>query len=209
VNLYFAPLACSLATRIACYEANVPVQFTQVNTRTKTASSGADFWRINPLGQVPALELDDGSVLTENTAILEYVAELHPQADLLPATSIEKARLRQWLGFISTELHKAVFVPLLDSSASAAAKDYARSKAQLRLDRLQSHLSNHSFLVDRFTIADAYLATVLNWAAPTKVDLAGWPSVAEYHQRMHQRPSVAKAFAEERALYVQEQARPA
>lgn len=209
MNLYFAPLACSLATRVACYEADAPMQFTQVNTKTKTLSSGGDFWRINPLGQVPALELDDGSVLTENTAILEYIAELHPRANLLPPGIVERARLRQWLGFITTELHKAVFVPLLDNSAPAEVKDYARSKAQLRLDRLQAHLSNHSFLVERFTIADGYLTTVLNWAAPTKVDLTHWPSVAEYHKRMHQRPSIAKAFAEERALYSLEQARPA
>jgi glutathione S-transferase len=168
VHLYFSPLACSLATRIVGYEAAASLQFIQVDTKSKTLTTGGDFWQINPLGQVPVLKLGDGTVLTENTAILEHVAELHPQAALVPAASVDKARMRQWLGFTATELHKAVFVPLLDSTAGEDVKSYARHKIQLRMDRLQSHLAQRNFLLDQFTVADAYLTTVLNWAARPK-----------------------------------------
>jgi glutathione S-transferase len=161
------------------------------------------------MGQVPALRTDDGLVLTENTAVLQYVAECFPEAQLLPPAGPQRARLRQWLGFIGTELHKAVFVPLLDAKAPADVKTYARDKAELRLRVLQEHLVQHEFLLDRFSVADAYLVTVLNWASYVGVDLAPWPAVSTYYQRLLQRPSIAKAVSEEWALYNEEQARNA
>ena len=204
MDLYFSPLACSLATRITLYEAGAQAGFIQVDTKKKKLRDGSDFYPVNALGQVPVLRTDEGWLLTENTAILPYVADQFPAARLAPvAGTAERAKLQQWLGFISTELHKGVFVPLLDP---AAPHDYARQKVARRLDYLQAHLSTHTYLLDDFTVADAYLTTVLNWAKHCDVDLAQWPAVDAYYHRIVQRPHVAKALNEEIALYREEQA---
>src|SRR6185436_5624351 len=113
----------------------------------------------------------------------------------------------QWLNFIGTELHKATYIPLLDEKAPAGAKDYAREKAGLRFKYLDQHLSGREFLLDRFTVADAYLVTVLNWSKASGIELGKWPSVQGYFQRMTKRASVARALAEERALYAEEMER--
>ena len=207
MELYFAPLACSLATRIALYEAGASARYTQADTHTKKLPDGSDFFAVNPMGQVPALRLDDGTILTENTAVLQYVAEKFPHARLAPLPGPERSRMQQWLGFIGTELHKAVFVPMLDEHASDEVKRYSREKLPRRMETLQAHLRGREFLLDEFSIADAYLATILNWAQATQVDLRQWPEVHEYHQRMLQRPSIAKAAGEEFALYKEEVAR--
>jgi glutathione S-transferase len=207
MELYFAPLACSLATRIALYEAGASARYTQADTHTKTLPDGSDFFAINPMGQVPALRLDDGTILTENTAVLQYVAEKFPHARLAPPPGAERSYMQQWLGFIGTELHKAVFVPMLDDKASDEVKRYSREKLPRRMETLQAHLRGREFLLDEFSIADAYLATILNWAQATQVDLKQWPVVHEYHQRMLQRPSIAKAAGEEFAMYKEEVAR--
>jgi glutathione S-transferase len=204
MELYFAPLACSLATRISLYEVGAPARstrFTQVDTRAKTLANGDDFRAVNPLGQVPVLRTDGGETLTENTAVLQYVAARYPEAKLAPDDALARARLQEWLGFIGTELHKAVFVPILDANAPESVKAYAHEKAALRMDHLEKHLAKHDFLLDTFTIADAYLVTILNWTAVTGVDLASWPAVQAYHQRLLKRPSIARAFGEELALY--------
>lgn len=208
MQLYFSPLACSLATRIALYEANADAQFIEVDTKSKQLRDGSDFYPINPLGQVPVLRTDDGWLLRENTAILPYVADAFPAARLAPAVgTAERAKLQEWLGFISTELHKGVFVPLLDPHAPADVQIYTRKKVSLRLGVLEEHLRGREFLIEHFTVADAYLVTVLNWAQHSGVDLAEWPSVAAYYERTVHRPQVAKALAEEVALFVEEQAR--
>ncbi|MES2072777.1 MAG: glutathione binding-like protein [Pseudomonadota bacterium] len=209
MNLYFAPLACSLATRISLYEAGAQAEFTQVDTKLKQLLDGSDFYAINPLGQVPVLRTEDGTLLSENTAILPYVADHYPEAKLAPADPTQRARMQQWLGFISTELHKAVFVPLLDPRAPEDVKTYARDKTALRLGVLQNHLAKHEFLLEHFSVADAYLVTVLNWAMYSGIDLAQWPQVKDYYQRLSQRPSVARALTEEMALYKEELARRA
>ena len=129
MELYFSPLACSLATRIALYEANADAQFIEVDTKSKQLRDGSDFYPINPLGQVPVLRTDDGWLLRENTAILPYVADAFPAARLAPAAgTAERAKLQEWLGFISTELHKGVFVPLLDPHAPTDVRAYTRKK---------------------------------------------------------------------------------
>jgi glutathione S-transferase len=207
MELYFAPLACSLATRIALYEAGEAARYVQANTHTKKLEDGGDLFAINPMGQVPALRLDDGTVLTENTAVLQFVADRFPNARLAPPSGVERSKLQQWLGFIGTELHKAAFVPLLDDKASEEVKRYSRDKIALRMETLQAHLRGREFLLDSFSIADAYLATILNWASATQVDLKQWPEVHEYHQRMLERPSIARAVGEEFALYREEQAK--
>ena len=121
MDLYFSPLACSMATRIALYEAGADIRYIY-RDRTKRLPDGSDFLQINPLGMVPTLRTDDGDVLTENAAILQYVAERFPGAHLAPTGGIALARLQQWLCFIGTELHKGIFMPLLDSKAPPDAK---------------------------------------------------------------------------------------
>src|SRR5689334_22533302 len=114
MELYFAPLACSLATRIALYETGAEATFTRVDTKSKKVADGSDFFAINGMGQVPTLRCDDGKLLTENAAVLQYVADRRPEAGLAPAGGFERYQLQQWLNFITSELHKVVFIPLLD-----------------------------------------------------------------------------------------------
>ncbi|HTO08868.1 MAG TPA: glutathione binding-like protein [Myxococcota bacterium] len=204
MELYFAPLACSLATRIALYEAGpaaAAARFTRVDTRAKRLPDGSDFCAVNPMGQVPVLRTDAGELLTENSAVLQYVAETFPEAQLAPEGVLARARLRECLSFIGTELHKAVFLPLLDPKADAAAQAYAREKIALRMGVLEKHLAGREFLLDAFSVADAYLFTVLNWTRATGVNLGEWPVLEAYHQRMLKRPAVSRAFSEEFALY--------
>jgi glutathione S-transferase len=209
MDLYFSPLACSLASRIALYEADADAdaRFIEVDPKTKRTMAGDDYRAIYPLGLVPLIRLDDGSLLSENAAVLQYVAARYPGADLGGRDDLERARLQQWLCFIGTELHKALFIPLFDQSLSEDAKARARDKSESRFAFLDNHLRGRDFLLDRFTVADAYLYTVLNWTGSTKVDLTPWPAIAAYHKRMQARPSIAKAFKEEFALYQAELAR--
>ena len=206
MDLYFSPLACSMATRIALYEAGADAQYIQ-RDRNKRLPDGSDFLQINPLGMVPTLRTDEGDLLTENGAILQYVAERFPAASLAPNGGIARARLQQWLSFIGTELHKAIFIPLLDQKAPAESKAYASTLADARFGILEKHLAGREFLLDTFSVADAYLATVLNWTRAVPIDLARWPNVKAYHSRMRKRPSIARAWEEELALYTEEQAR--
>ena len=209
LRLYFAPLACSLASRIVCYEAGLDVEYVQVDTALQRVVGGADFKAVNPLGQVPVLDLGNDLRLTENTAVLQWLADHVPSAGLVPRDGFARARVQQWLGFIGTELHKAVFVPLLGKAVGAPVKDDARGKVALRLGFVERHLVDHDFLVDRFTIADAYLFTVLNWAAATAIDLAAWPATRAHHLRILERPQVARAFGDEFALWKAGQKRAA
>jgi glutathione S-transferase len=209
MDLYFAPLACSLATRIALYEAGADARYIQVDTHAKRLPNGGDYYAINPMGQVPVLRTDEGELLSENTAVLQYVAERFPEAGLAPASGFARHRLRQWLGFIGTELHKALFVPQLERSAPPEAKAHAHDKAALRLDLLQGHLAGRAYLLDDFSVADAYLFTVLNWSDAVGLDLAPWPALPAYRQRLLRRDGVRRAFHEELELYRAEQARAA
>jgi glutathione S-transferase len=196
-----------MATRVAFYEAGVSATFVEVDTRTKRTLAGEDYLRVHPVGMVPALHTDDGTLLFENSAILQYVADRFPEARLAPADPASRARLQQWLGFISTELHKALFTPLLDDGAPEGAKAYAIEKGAARLDYLDGYLSGREFLLDEFSVADAYMATILGWSVATPVDLKKWPAVFEYLERMRQRPSIARAFGEELPMFVAEQKR--
>lgn len=209
MDLYFSPLACSLASRIALYEADADAdaRFIEVDPKTKRTMAGDDYRAIYPLGLVPLIRLDDGSLLSENAAVLQYVAARYPGANLGGRDDLERARLQQWLCFIGTELHKALFIPLFDQGLSEETKARVRAKGESRLAFLDNYLRGRDFLLDRFTVADAYLYTVLNWTGSTKVDLTPWPAIAAYHKRMQARPSIAKAFKEEFALYQAELAR--
>jgi glutathione S-transferase len=207
MDLYFSPLACSMATRIALYEAGAAARYLEVDPKTKRTREGADYCAVNPLGLVPAIRTDDGELLTENAAILQYVADRHADANLAPAAGMARSRLQQWLCFIGTELHKALYVPRLDAKAPEAAKTYARDKNERGLDYLNDYLLGREYLLDRFSVADAYLFTVLNWSSAAAIDLEPWPAVKDYYSRLRQRPSIAKALADERALYGEQQAR--
>jgi glutathione S-transferase len=213
MQLYFAPLACSAATRIALYEAGAAADYIYVDIHTKPGrrelADGTDFHAINPMGQVPALRTAEGEVITENAAVLQYVADLYPHAKLAPPAGVERYRLQQWLNFVATELHKATFIPLLDRSSPEGAKAFARQKLPQRFGRLSEHLKGRSFLLDTFTVADAYLVTVLNWAPYAGVDLAAWPRLNTYLQVLAKRPSVARGLTEEANAYAEEVGRRA
>ena len=169
MELYFSPMACSLASRIVSYEAGANLRFIEVDPKTKRTLDGKNYLDIYPLGLV----LDDGYLLTENAAVLQYLAARFAAANLAPTDALERARLQQWLCFIGTELHKAMFIPLFDKKAPEGTKPHTLAKSRSRLDFLNSHLTGREFLLDRFSIADAYLCAVLNWTKPTQVDL-GW-----------------------------------
>src|ERR1700733_10522227 len=211
MDFYFAPLACSMATRIALAEAGGAANPIEVHTvNKKVLATGGDYLAVNPLGMVPALRTDDGEVLTENAAILQYVADRFPAAELAPPASdaIGRARLRQWLSFIGAELHKGLMIPLLDRKAPEEVKAWALRKYASRLAYLNEHLSKRDFLLDRFSVADAYLATVLNWTQVTpQIDLSQYPAVKAYLQRMRARPSVAAPLGVEIPLFRAEIAR--
>ena len=207
MELYFAPLACSLATRIALYDADIPATFNQVDLAHRRTADDRDFLTVNPLGQVPTLRTDGGDILTENGAILQYVADSAPGSQLAPADREGRARLHQWLSFLGTELHKGIFALYFDRATNDTLSAFARTKVASRFAILEQHLTGREFLLDQFSVADAYLTTLLNWTRKTGPNLADWPALAAYHQRMLARPSVARAVAEEFALYSAELAR--
>jgi glutathione S-transferase len=211
MQLYFAPLACSAATRIALYEAGATAEFIYVDIHaapgTRVLADGSDYYAINPMGQVPALRTAAGEILTENPAVLQYVADSYPEARLAPAAGMGRYRLQQWLNFIATELHKATFIPLLERSSPDGAKAFARQKLPLRLGQLESQLERRTFLLDSFSVADAYLVTVLNWSPYAGIDLAQWPRTNSYFRTLSTRPSVARALTEESEAYATEQTR--
>ena len=203
MELYFSPLACSLASRITVYEAGAEdqVALKRVDTKARRTAEGDDYLAINPKGMVPALRTDTGEILTENAAILPFIADQYPQAGLAPVSGLERSRLAQWLSFIGSELHKTVFTPLLSPTANEGAKAYAREAAPARLAYLDAHLAGRDHLLDHFSVADAYLTAVLNWARFVGIDLKAWPAVAAYYARVTARPQVARAMQEEMGLF--------
>jgi glutathione S-transferase len=198
-----------MAMRIALYEAGGTADFIYVDIhqpRSRLLADGSDYYAINPMGQVPAIRTTDGHLITENPVVLQYIADQYPQSQLAPQGGIERYQLQQWLNFISTELHKATFIPLLTRDSPDGAKTFARQKLPVRFSHLCKELRGRSFLLPGFTVADAYLVTVLNWAPYAGIDLSEWPEVKAYFLRLSQRPSVARALAEESRAYAEEQA---
>ena len=198
MKLYYSPGACSLASHIALIEAGLPFTADKVDMRTRQTSDGRPFSEVNPSGYVPALEIDQGEVLTEGQAILQYVADQKPDARLAPpAGTLPRYRLMEWLGFIGTELHKN-FGPLLRPGGPDEPKVAARDKLSNRLNYVANHLASRQYLVgDHFTVADAYLYTILTWTRVASLDLAAWPVLAAYRDRIQQRPAVQAARAAE------------
>lgn len=198
MKLYFAPNACSLAAHIVLRELGLPFSLVRVNNRTKRTADGQDFYRINPKGYVAALQLEDGTVLTEGAAILQYLADLQPEAGLAPANgTLERTHLQAQLNFIGSELH-AGMSPLFDSEIPEPVKDLLRSKLARRLGYLEQVLAaNGQVAGDSFSIADAYLFTVLGWSEQLKVDLCAYPAIRRFHQAVGSRPAVIEALRAE------------
>lgn len=206
MQLYFSPLACSLATRIALYEAGAPATFTFVDLKKKQLEDGSDYLAINALGQVPVIRTDAGEVLTENGAILKYVAEAFPDAKLAPTDRAGRMRLDEWLSYVGTELHKGIYSLIFSRYTNDALKAYARDKIPSRFGIVEAHLKDREYLLDSFSVADAYLGTLLNWTRTAGPDLKEWPALLAYQKRVLARPAVAKAVGEEFALYTKLQA---
>lgn len=198
MKLYYAPGACSLSPHIVLREAGFEFDLEKVGLADKKTESGADYRQINPKGYVPALQLDSGEVLTEVPAVVQYLADQMPEKQLAPAAgTMERYRLIEWLNFISTELHKTLgmlFRPGLPEETRQAARDTAAA----RLGIIDKQLEGRDYLAgDRFSVADAYLFTVLGWSRPLHFDLARWPAVQAYLQRVAARPAVQAAMAAE------------
>ena len=203
MELYYSPFACSLASHIALREAGLDADLVAVTLSSKRTADGRDYFAVNRKGQVPALRLDDGAVLTENTAVIQYLADRKPAAGLLPPVgSPERYRVLEWLSFVSTEMHKASFATMFDPEAPAEAKAWARATLPQKLAHAAGEIGDREFLVGgRFTVADAYLTWALNLATLAKVDLPA--GLQRYLDRMRQRPAVRTALEVEGAAAAQ------
>tara|TARA_R110000824_G_scaffold390760_18_gene588024 strand:+ start:7837 stop:8475 length:639 start_codon:yes stop_codon:yes gene_type:complete len=202
MDLYFVPLACSLATRIALYEVGEGerTNFHRVKLATKLLEDGSDYHAVNPKGQVPALRLDDGTLLTEGAAVLQYVADLKPEAKLAPpAGTMERYRLQSALNFIATELHKLVLAQIFTPGMPEEAKTFTREEvAPKKIALLVRELQGRDYLLDSgFSVADAYAFFFLTLCPIAKVDITAWPELGAYYERLKARPAVARALAEE------------
>ena len=198
MKLYYAPGACSLAPHIVAREAGLALDIERVDLKNRTTESGQSFAAINPKGYVPALRLDNGEVLTEGPAIVQYIADLAPEKQLAPAAgTFERVRLQEVLNFISTELHKG-FSPLFRKECPEEWKEVVRANLGRRFADLDAQLGARQFLLgDRFTIADGYLFTVLGWTRFVNYDLAPYPNLVAYQQRVAARPAVHAALEAE------------
>lgn len=198
MKLYYTPGACSMAADIALHEAGIAFTPERVDLATKKTAAGDDFTKVNPKGYVPALGLDDGSVLTEAGTVLQYIADRKPEAGLAPAAgTMERYRLMEWLNFISSEIHKG-FGPLWNPKTPEEVRKGAVAQLGKRFDYVVSVLGTKPYLMgDRFTVADAYLFTVLNWTNLHKVDLAPWPALQAYMARVAARPKVQETLRAE------------
>jgi glutathione S-transferase len=198
MQLYYSPGACSLSPHITLREAGLTFDLEQVDLKAKKTKGGADYTQVNPKGYVPALRLDDGQILTEGPVIAQYLADQKPESGLAPAAgTMERYRLQEWLAFISTELHKA-FSPLFKPDTPEESKRIAKDTIANRFDYLDRHLADKQYLTgDRFTVADAYAFTILNWSKPMEIDLSRWSNLTAYMERVAARPKVQEALKAE------------
>jgi glutathione S-transferase len=198
MKLYFAPHTCSLSPHIVLEELGLPHALIKVDNQTKLTADGRDFRDINPKGYVAALELDNGEVLTEGPVIVQYLADLKPEAQLAPPPgSWQRVRLQEWLNFITSEIHAGA-APLFNPSLPDAAQTIFRDKLHRRTAILERTLQQQDYLLGAsFSIADAYLYTVLGWFKFLAINLDNWPAVAAYEKRIAARPSVQAAMLAE------------
>lgn len=198
MKLYLTPGTCALASDIALREAGLSFEAVKIDLRAKKTETGDDYLKVNPKGYVPALVLDNGETLTENIAILQYIADRKPEKNLAPApTSAERIRLVEWLAFVSTEVHKN-FSILFNPATPEEFKNAIRERIRTRLGYLEGALGQKQYLMgDTFTVADAYLYTVLRWSKMNNIDLDAFPTVKGYFERVGSRPAVKEALKAE------------
>jgi len=198
MQLYFSPGACSLASHITLLEAGLPFDLKRADTKTKKLEEGSDYYAINSKGAVPALKLDNGQVLTEGVVIMQFLADQKPESGLVPkGGTFERYRVQEWLNYITSEVHKS-FSPLWNPTADPAVKEYAAANLFKKFDWLESQLAGKKFLTgDAFTVADAYLFTIVNWTNFLGISLDKWPALKEYQARVAARPKVQEAMSAE------------
>jgi glutathione S-transferase len=197
MKLYYSPGACSLSPHIVLCETEQHADLVRVDLKAHKTADGRDYHAVNAKGYVPALELDDGQVLTEGPAIVQYLADKAPATKLAPpAGTLERYRVQEWLNFIGTEIHKS-FSPLFNPANPDAMKQAASDKLTTRFTWLEKQLASGGHLIGAFSVADAYLYTVLRWTVPLKMDMEPYPNIRAYMDRVSARPKVRKALQEE------------
>jgi glutathione S-transferase len=201
MKLYYSPGACSLSPHIALREAGLPVELVKVDLRAKKTEKGDDYAAINPKGSVPAVQMDDGSVLTEGAAIVQHIADQAPGKKLAPANGTkDRLRLQEWLNYIASEVHKGIgqlFNPAMPEDYKTTVKN---NLAARQLPYLEKALAGRDYIMGDFSVADAYLFTVLNWTKLHKIDLSAFPNITAYMTRMAARPAVQEAMKAEGLL---------
>ena len=195
MKLFYSPGACSLSPHIVAQEAGIDLQLVKVDTKTKTIATDGDYWAINPKGYVPAIEAENGEVLTEGPAIVQYLADLRPGSNLAPANGTwARTRLQETLNYITSEIHKSyspLFNPKTPEEVRTERKEYLRKRYAL----LDKQLEGRNYLFgDQFTIADAYLFVVTNWARGVKLDLSDFTNLLAFQERVAARPAVQAAM---------------
>ncbi|HYM03704.1 MAG TPA: glutathione transferase GstA [Stellaceae bacterium] len=201
MKLYFSPGACSLSPHIVLREAGLPFELEQVNLQTKKTKGGSDFLQVNPKGQVPVLRLDSGEILTEGPAIVQYLADQKPESGLAPPNgTLPRYHLQEWLNFVTSELHK-VFAPLFRPTTPDEFVKITKENLANKFTFLDIHLEDKAYLMgDKFTVADAYCFTVTGWSKYKDIDLARWPNLKAYMDRVAARPKVQEAMKAEGLL---------
>jgi glutathione S-transferase len=202
MKLYYSPGACSLSPHIALHEAGLAFEAIAAPTKTHKLADGTDYYSINPLGYVPLLVLDDGRQLREGPAIVQYIADQAPEKQLAPvAGSFERYKLQEWLTFIGTELHKG-FSPLFTPGMPEEVKTAALTRLSARLQWVEGELAERPYLMgQQFTVADAYLFTVVGWSRLVRLDISALPRLGEFMARMRGRPAVQAALRAEGLLH--------
>lgn len=198
MKLYYAPGACSMSPHIVAREAGIELQLAKVDNKTKTVKTEGDYWKINPKGYVPALEIEAGEVLTEGPVIAQYLADRNPQAGLMPpAGTMERYRVQEMLGYLNSEIHKT-YSPLFYPDTPPEVVTEKKAHLRKRYHPIDQRLKNRDYLFgDKFTVADAYLYTLTTWANYVKLDLSEFGGLTAFQQRVAARPAVQAAMKAE------------
>ena len=197
MKLYYAPGACSLSPHIVLEESGLPFELEKVDLQTKETASGHDFYLVNTKGSVPALELDDGQVLTEGAAIVQYLGDQVPEKELIPLPkTMERYRVMEWLNFIATELQKS-FTPIFNP-AYTSCREEAKKTLLRQFDFVDRRLTGKSYVMgERFTVVDAYLFTISSWIEAAELSVDQWKALSAYRKRISERPAVCRALMAE------------
>lgn len=199
MELYYAIGSSSLFPHIVLHEAGLPFEPVKIDEHTKDIAGGGDYRSVNPLGTVPSLVLDDGTLITEGAVIAQYIADRVPEKRIAPPHgTMERVRLHSWLNFISSDMHKGGFSPLFYKGMPEEGRDVFRARLKARFAHIDQHLAANTYLLgDTYSIADAHLYVVSNWASWTQFDLSSYPSVLAFRERVGSRPAVIAALTTE------------